>query len=167
MATSSTDRIEKKIVLRAPRERVWRAISDSKEFGIWFGIDLDAPFEAGKKVTGRMTPTQVDPEIAKKQEPYSGHPFEWTVERIEPMRLISFRWHPFAIDPKHDYSNEPTTLIVFELADAPNGVELTITESGFDKLPPERRAEAFKANDGGWEAQTKLLAKYLAGRGTT
>lgn len=167
MATSSTDRIEKKIVLRASRERVWRAISDSKELGTWFGVDLDGPFEAGKKVTGRMTPTQVDREIAKMQEPYAGHPFEWTVERIEPMRLISFRWHPYAIDPKRDYSKEPTTLIVFELADAPNGVELTITESGFDKLPPERRAEAFKANAGGWEAQAKLVEKYLAGGGTT
>ncbi len=162
MSTSNTDRIEKKIVLRAPRERIWRALSDSKQFGTWFGIDLDGPFEAGKRVTGRMTPTKVDPEVAKIQEPYAGHPFEWTVERVEPMKMISFRWHPFAVDGKKDYSKEPTTLIVFSLADAPNGVELTITESGFDKLPPERRAEAFKANEGGWEKQTQLLEKYLA-----
>ena len=162
MPTSSTDRIEKKIVLRAPRERVWRAISDSKQFGTWFGIDLEGPFEPGKRVTGRMTPTKVDREVAKMQEPYAGYPFEWTVERVEPMKMISFRWHPFAIDPKKDYSGEPTTLIVFELADAPDGVALTITESGFDKLPPERRAEAFKANAGGWEAQARLIEKYLA-----
>jgi uncharacterized protein YndB with AHSA1/START domain len=160
--STSTDRIEKKIVLRAPRERVWRALSDSKQFGTWFGIDLDGPFEAGKRVTGRMTPTKVDAEVAKIQEPYAGHPFEWTVERVEPMKMISFRWHPFAIDPKKDYSKEPTTLIVFSLADVPDGVELTITESGFDKLPPERRAEAFKANERGWEKQAQLIEKYLA-----
>jgi uncharacterized protein YndB with AHSA1/START domain len=166
-STSSTDRIEKKITLRATRERVWRALSDSKQFGTWFGVDLDGPFEPGKLVTGRMTPTKVDAEVAKIQEPYAGHHFEWTVERVEPMRLISFRWHPFAIDPTHDYSKEPTTLIVFELAEVAGGVELRITESGFDKLPPERRAQAFKANEGGWEKQAELIAKYLAGAGST
>ena len=108
-----------------------------------------------------MVPTQVDPEVAKMQEAYRGMAFAWSVDRIEPVHMISFRWHPFAIDPKTDYSSEPTTLIVFELAEAPGGTNLTITESGFDKIPLARRAAAFAANSGGWETQAVLLAKYL------
>jgi uncharacterized protein YndB with AHSA1/START domain len=160
---STTDRIEKKVLLRAPRERVWRAISDSKQFGTWFGVEFDGPFVAGQRITGTMRPTKVDPEVAKMQEPYAGMAFDYTVEQIEPMRLFSFRWHPFAIDPKVDYSKEPTTLVVFELDEAPGGTQLTITESGFDRIPLERRAKAFAANDGGWQKQSELIAKYLAG----
>jgi len=96
------------------------------------------------------------------QESYSGMKFDYTVDRIEPMRLFSFRWHPFAIDPKVDYSHEPTTLVVFELEEVPGGTQLTITETGFDRIPLERRAKAFAANDGGWQKQTELIAKYLA-----
>ena len=165
MAAGSTDRIEKKIVLRAPRARVWRAISDAKEFGTWFGVELDGPFVAGALLTGRIVPTRADPEVARAQKPYEGARFEITVERIEPMRLLSFRWHPFAVDPSHDYSREPTTLVVFELAEAANRVELTITESGFDRLPPERRAKAFDMNEQGWAGQAKLIEKYLAAAG--
>jgi uncharacterized protein YndB with AHSA1/START domain len=150
------------VVLRAPRERVWRAVSDAQRFGTWFGVAFDGPFVAGAKLTGRITPTQVDAEVAKSQEPYAGKPFEWTVERIEPMRSISFRWHPFAVEPGVDYSHEPTTLVVFELEDAPGGTKLTISESGFDRIPLERRAKAFTANEQGWTAQTRLLEKYLA-----
>src|SRR5262249_11518637 len=99
---------------------------------------------------------------AKVQQPYAGMAFEITVDRIEPQRLFSFRWHPFAIDPKVDYSNEPTTLIEFTLEEKPDGVLLTVTESGFDRIPLERRAKAFEANDGGWTLQMTLVEKYLA-----
>src|SRR5438093_9216287 len=107
---STTDRIEKTTVLRAPRERVWNAISDAKQFGTWFGVEFDGPFVAGARMKGRIVPTKVDSAVAKRQEPYAGMAFDCTIDRIEPMKLFSFRWHPFAIDPKIDYSNEPTTL---------------------------------------------------------
>lgn len=158
----NTDRIDKKILLRAPRERVWRAISDSSQFGQWFGVRFDGAFVEGARLTGTIVPTQVDPEVARLQEPHSGKTFEWVVERIEPMQRFSFRWHPYAIDPGVDYSKEPMTLIVFELKDAPGGILLTITESGFGRIPLARRAQAFAANDGGWQAQTRLIEKYLA-----
>jgi uncharacterized protein YndB with AHSA1/START domain len=159
---SSTDRIEKQVLLRAPRERVWRAVSDAECFGSWFGVQFDGPFVAGSVLKGRITPTKFDAEIAKSQEPHAGKPFEWTVERIEPMRLISFRWHPFAVDPGVDYSQEPSTLIMFELEEVAQGTRLTISESGFDRIPLERRLKAFTANDQGWAAQCRLLEKYLA-----
>jgi uncharacterized protein YndB with AHSA1/START domain len=158
----STDRIEKKIVLRAPRERVWRAISDAKQFGSWFGVAFDGPFAQGSRLTGKIVPTTVDAEVAKMQEPYAGKAFEWTVESIEPMQRMSFRWHPYAVEEGVDYSKEPTTLIEFVLTDAAGGILLTITESGFDQIPLARRAKAFKANEGGWEIQTRLIEKYLA-----
>jgi uncharacterized protein YndB with AHSA1/START domain len=157
-----TDRIEKKVVLQAPRERVWRAISDAREFGAWFGVAFDGAFAAGARLTGRVTPTQADAEVARSQEPYAGKTFEIVVDRIEPMRLLSFRWHPFAVEPGVDYTNEPATLVVFELQEAAGGTLLTITESGFDRIPLERRAQAFTANDQGWAAQTRLIEKYLA-----
>lgn len=160
MATT-TDRIEKKVLLRAPRERVWQAISDAKQFGTWFGVEFDGPFVAGARMTGKIRPTKVDPEVARMQEPYSGMAFEYTVDRVEPMRLFSFRWHPFAIDPKVDYSSEPTTLVVFELEEVPGGTQLTITESGFDRIPLERRARAFGANAEGWTKQIELIQKYV------
>jgi uncharacterized protein YndB with AHSA1/START domain len=155
------DRIEKKMTLRAPVSRVWRAISNAREFGTWFGVEFDGPFVAGKPITGRITPTKVDPEVAKLQEPHTGKAFDFSVDRIEPERLISFRWHPFAVEPGVDYSKEPTTLIVFELAEVQGGTLLTISESGFDRIPLERRAQAFAANEGGWEHQLKLVEKYL------
>lgn len=158
---SSTDRIEKTVVLKAPRERVWRAISDAKQFGTWFGVEFEGPFVAGAHLAGRITPTKVDPEVARQQAPYAGAKFDWTVERIEPMQRMAFRWHPFAVDPSVDYAGEPTTLIVFELEEVAGGTHLTITESGFDGIPLGRRAAAFKANEGGWEAQARLIAKYV------
>ncbi len=158
---SSTDQIQKKILLRAPLAKVWAAISDAKRFGAWFGVEFDGPFVAGAQMRGQIVPTQVDPEVAKLQEPHRGKPFHCTIERIEPMKLFSFRWRPFAIDPNHDYSQEPMTLVAFELREAPGGTELTITESGFDGIPLERRAQAFEANDGGWSHQSKLIEKYL------
>jgi uncharacterized protein YndB with AHSA1/START domain len=161
MATS-TDRIEKSVLLRAPRERVWRAISDSKQFGRWFGVQFDGPFVAGASIVGKMVTTTVDAEVAKRQEAYKGHRFEFAVDRVEPMRFFSFRWHPFAMDSSVDYSKEPSTLVAFVLEEVQDGTRLTVTESGFDQIPIERRAKAFAANEGGWAAQMKLIEKYLA-----
>jgi len=158
----NTDRIVKTIVLQAPRERVWQAITDFRRFGVWFGVELDGPFVAGQEATGRIIPTQVDPEVARLQEPVRGVAWRVKVERIEPMTLFSFHWHPYAIDPGTDYSQEPMTLVTFELKDVEGGVLLTITESGFERLPLARRAQALESNTGGWEHQTRLIEKYLA-----
>jgi uncharacterized protein YndB with AHSA1/START domain len=157
------DRIEKKILLRAPVSRVWRAISDAREFGTWFGVEVDGPFVAGATLKGRITPTKVDPEVAKLQEPHTGAAFEITVDRIEPERVFSFRWHPYAVEPGVDYTKEPATLVAFVLEQVEGGTQLTITESGFDRIPLERRAKAFSANEGGWDHQSRLIEKYLAG----
>lgn len=159
---TDTNRIEKKVLLRAPLQRVWRAVSDAREFGSWFGVEFDGPFTPGARITGKITPTKVDPEVAKAQKPYEGKAFDFTIDRIEPQRLLSFRWHPFAVDPSVDYSREPTTLVVFELEEASNGTLLKVTESGFDGIPLARRAEAFAMNEQGWVAQMKLVEKYLA-----
>jgi uncharacterized protein YndB with AHSA1/START domain len=158
---TSTDRIEKRVLLRAPVERVWRAISDSKQFGSWFGVEFSGPFVAGTPITGKIVPTTVDPEVAKLQEPHKGTRFEFAVDRIEPMRVFSFRWHPYAIEAGVDYSKEQATLVVFELEQVSAGTMLTVTESGFDRIPIERRAKAFEANSGGWEHQMKLIEQYL------
>ncbi|HVS76724.1 MAG TPA: SRPBCC family protein [Steroidobacteraceae bacterium] len=155
------DRIEKRIVLHAPRERVWRAISEAKQFGSWFGVELDGEFAPGARLTGRIAPTKVDPEVARLQQPYAGLPFEFHIERIEPMSLFSFRWHPSAVDRGADYSAEPMTLVEFRLEDADRGTLLTITESGFSRIPLARRAQAFTSNEGGWEHQSRLIRKYL------
>lgn len=157
-----SDRIEKHVVLKAPLERVWRAISDSNEFGRWFGVDFGgAAFVAGQAMKGRIVPTTVDPEIAKLQEPHQGVPVEFRIESVDPKRLFSFRWHPFAVDKGVDYSKEPMTLVTFELEEVSGGTKLTITESGFENIPLERRAKAFASNEGGWAAQAKLIAKYV------
>jgi len=158
----NADRIEKKILLHAARDRIWHAISDSHEFGTWFGVAFDGPFTERTRLTGKIVPTAVDAEIAKLQEPYAGKAFEFSVDRIVPLQKISFRWHPFAVEPDVDYSKEPTTLIVFEINEVAGDTLLTISESGFDQLPIARRAKAFAANDGGWAMQTKLIEKYLA-----
>ena len=112
---------------------------------------------------GMIVPTQVDSEVAKLQQPHKGKTFAMTIDRVEPERFFSFRWHPFAIDPAVDYDAEPATLVVFELSEVPGGTRITITESGFDGVPLARRATAFAANEGGWEHQTRLIAKYLSG----
>jgi uncharacterized protein YndB with AHSA1/START domain len=160
--TIGTDRIEKSIVLRASRERVWRAISDAQQFGTWFGIEFEGDFAVGSPLKGRIVPTKVDADIAKSQEPYAGMAFDIFVERIEPMRAFAFRWHPYAVEPGEEYSKQPTTLVTFVLEDAPGGILLTITESGFDQIPLERRAKAFTENEQGWTAQMQLIQKYLA-----
>jgi uncharacterized protein YndB with AHSA1/START domain len=109
----NTDQIEKKILLRAPRKRIWRALSDSTEFGSWFGVKFDGPFAPGVSLRGAIVPTTVNAEVARAQRKVEGIPFEITIEQMEPERLFSFRWHPFAVERGVDYSVEPTTLVVF------------------------------------------------------
>ena len=149
---TSTDRIERKILLKAPRSRVWRALSNAEEFGAWFGVDFKGKaFAAGQPVKGQLT--------------YPGYEhlvMEVFIERIVPERLLSWRWHPAAIDPAVDYSPEPTTLVVFELQDVEGGVELSVVESGFDKIPAARRATAFRLNASGWDEQLVNIEKHVA-----
>ena len=147
----STDRIEKKVFLKAPRSRVWRAIATPEEFGAWFGVKLEGAFTPGARVSGRITITG-----------YENGPLEITIDRVEPETLFSYRWHPYAIDPKVDYSSEPMTLVEFHLADAPGGTELRVVESGFDRIPASRRAEAIKMNTGGWEGQLKNIERHVS-----
>ena len=161
MSETHPDRIEKKILLRAPRSRVWRALTDSSEFGYWFGVTFDAPFAPGLAMRGVMVATKADRVVAAAQQPYVGEPFEITIDRMEPERLFSFRWHPFS-KRGVDYSNEPTTLIEFTLEEVSGGVMLTVTESGFDRIPLARRAEAFTANEQGWGMMIDVIGKYLA-----
>lgn len=155
-----TDRIEKTTILKASLDKVWHAISDSAAFGAWFGMTIEGPFVEGRTVSGSIAKTQVDDEIAKHQEPYVGMRCDLKIERVVPRKLLAFRWHPGA-DP--DVAPDaPTTLVTFELEEVAIGTRLTITESGFEVLPLERRAKAFADNEGGWEAQLGLVAKYLA-----
>ncbi|AOJ05256.1 MULTISPECIES: SRPBCC family protein [Burkholderia] len=151
---TSTDRIEKRIVLHAPRSRVWRALTNADEFGVWFRVDLTGQaFEAGARVEGRITYPGYEHLVLRT----------W-VERIEPEHRFSYRWHPAAVDPAVDYSQETPTLVVFELAGAEAGTLLTVVESGFDKLPIERRADAFRMNSGGWDEQMKNIAAHVDAR---
>lgn len=147
----STDRIEKRTVLRAPRSRVWRAVTNAEEFGAWFRMNLDGVFAEGATVRGRVT-----------HPGYEHVTLEILVERIEPERYFSYRWHPYAIDAKVDYSTEPMTLVEFTLEDTEGGTAVTIVESGFDRIPLARRAEAFRMNDQGWAGQIKNLARYVS-----
>jgi uncharacterized protein YndB with AHSA1/START domain len=155
------DRIEKQVLLKAPLERVWRAISDADEFGRWFGARFDGPFVAGTSVTGTITPTTVDEDVAKSQEPYAGQADTWQIVAVEPPHRLAYRWHPYPVEDG-DYSQEPTTLVEFTLEETADGVLLRIVESGFDAIPAARRAAAFEGNSEGWEAQTRLVRKYLA-----
>jgi uncharacterized protein YndB with AHSA1/START domain len=158
----TTDRIEKEVVLRAPLERVWRAISNADEFGRWFGVCFDGPFVAGTSVTGVMSQTAVDEDVARAQEPHAGKSDTWQIVAVEPQRRLAFRWHPYAVEEGTDYSQERTTLVEFTLAETNEGVLLRIVESGFDKIPVDRRATAFENNSAGWAKQTELVRKYLA-----
>lgn len=146
-----TDRIEKRFEVRAPRAKVWRAITDAKQFATWFGVTVDGPFAEGSTVRGNVT-----------SKGYEHIRVEFQVQKIEPERYFAYRWHPYPSDPKADYSAEPTTLVEFTLEETPEGTEVTIVESGFDRIPLSRRAEAFRMNDGGWAGQAKNLAKYVA-----
>jgi uncharacterized protein YndB with AHSA1/START domain len=157
----SGDRIEKKILLHAPLKRVWTALADSTEFGTWFGMKFDGQFAPGALMRGVIVPAKVNAEVAKAQQKYDGMPVEITIEKVEPERLFSFRWHPYAIERGVDYSAEPTTLIEFVLEEMKDGVMLTVTESGFDQIPLVRRVKAFTANEEGWGMVVKLLEEYL------
>lgn len=148
--TSTTDTIEKRRIIKAPRSRVWRAISDYREFGSWFRMAFEAPFVPGAVVKGAVQEKGYEHAIATV----------W-IERVEPEHTLTMRWHPYALDPNHDYSGEPKTLIVFALADHPDGTELTITESGFDAIPEWRRAEALRMNTGGWAIQIERVSAYV------
>jgi uncharacterized protein YndB with AHSA1/START domain len=147
----STDRIEKNIVLRAPRSRVWRALASAEEFGAWFGVKLEGPFAPGARVKGRITVPGYEHVV-----------MDITIERMDLERLFSYRWHPYAIEPGVDYSHEPTTLVEFRLDEVADGTRLTVVESGFDRIPAARRAEAFRMNDQGWAEQMKNIEKHVA-----
>jgi uncharacterized protein YndB with AHSA1/START domain len=151
MSPSSTDRIERQILLRAPRGRVWRALTNSAEFGAWFGVKVEGTFAPGAHVRGAIT-----------HPGYEHVVFDITIDRMEPERLFSWRWHPHAVEPGVDYSAEPTTLVVFELADAPGGTMLTVAESGFDQVPLARRAQAYRMNGEGWTFQMQAIEKHVA-----
>jgi uncharacterized protein YndB with AHSA1/START domain len=147
----STDRIEKEIVLRAPRSRVWRALANAEEFGAWFGMKLEGTFAPGGRVHGQIT--------------LPGHgqvTIEMAIERMDPESRMSYRWHPFAVKSGVDYSSEPTTLVEFQLVEVAGGTQLTVVESGFDRIPAARRAEAFHMNDAGWAEELENIARYVA-----
>ena len=147
----STDRIEKTIVLRAPRSRVWRALAQADEFGAWFGVALEGTVAPGARLTGRITTP--------------GHEqltMEIMVEQVQPEHLLSYRWHPYAVEPDVDYASEPTTLVEFHLAEVAGGTQLTVVESGFDGIPLARRATAFRMNEQGWAEQLTHIARYVA-----
>jgi len=146
----NTDRIEKTIEIRAPVSRVWRALTDHEEFGTWFRVRVDGPFLPGEVSRGQLT--------------YPGFEhirWEAVVQKIEPERLFSFTWHPYAIDPEMDYSDEPPTLVEFTLQEIATGTLLRVVESGFDRIPAGRRPEALRMNDGGWSEQVRNIARYV------
>jgi uncharacterized protein YndB with AHSA1/START domain len=149
----SKDRIEKRIELKAPVSRVWRALTDYREFGDWFKVKMDGPFVAGEVARGQIT-----------HPGYEHVEMRMTVVTIEPERLFSFTWHPYGIDKTVDYSKETSTLVEFKLAKSGEGTLLEVTESGFDKVPSERRDEAFRMNDNGWAQQVKNIESYVAAR---
>lgn len=145
------DRIEKRIELQAPVSRVWRALTDYREFGEWFRVKLEGPFAAGEEAHGQIT-----------WPGYEHLPWRAVVQEIEPEQYFAFTWHPYAVDPAVDYSKETPTLVEFRLEKTATGTLLTVTESGFSDLPDDRRAEAVVRNDGGWTQQVKNIEEYVA-----
>lgn len=149
--SSKTDRIEKQVELKASLTRVWQALTNYQEFGQWFGVKLEGPFQTGEKAKGNIT--------------YPGYEhlvMEVVVKEMQPERLFSFYWHPYAVDPAVNYSQEKPTLVEFVLEELPSGTLLKVTESGFDAIPAARRDEAFRMNSGGWEAQMTNIEKYVS-----
>jgi uncharacterized protein YndB with AHSA1/START domain len=147
---SPTDRIERTNVIKAPRSRVWKALTDAAEFGTWFGAKMEGRFAAGTRIRGRISNPGFEHLV-----------MDLDVVDLKPERLFSWRWHPNAIDPKRDYSEEPTTLVTFTLDEVPGGTKLTVVESGFDGIPAARRAEAFANNGKGWSIQVERIAKHV------
>jgi uncharacterized protein YndB with AHSA1/START domain len=148
--SSTTDRIEKKITLKAPRARVWRAIADSTEFGAWFQMRFEDVFKPGRTVRAQVLVPG-----------YEHVQAEFQIVTVRPEDYFAYRWHPYAVDPKVDYSSEPTTLVEFRLEDIGKETVLTVVESGFDRIPPGRRPEAYRMNDGGWTAQVTNIQRYV------
>jgi uncharacterized protein YndB with AHSA1/START domain len=146
----STDRIERSVFLRAPRAQVWKALSDAKAFGEWFGVKLNGSFAPGARLQGKVT-----------HKGYENYPFEFTIDRIVPERLLSWRWHPNAVDPGVDYSAEPETEVAWQLEDTPGGTVVRVVESGFDALPASRRNAAYEGNEKGWNMQMEAIENYL------
>lgn len=145
-----SDRIEKTVDLAAPLSRVWRALTDHRQFGEWFRVHIESPFVVGETSRGHIT--------------YPGYEhLRWraVVQKMEPERLFSFTWHPYAIDPAHDYCGETPTLVEFTLERTATGTRLKVVESGFDKLPSHRRDLAFRSNEGGWAIQMENITGYL------
>lgn len=151
MTPTSTDRIEKSVFLRAPRARVWRALTDPREFGRWFGVRIDTPFTAGARVRGAIT-----------HPGYEHLTFEIVVGEVEPERRLTWHWHPYPIDPETSYDEEPTTLVVFTLDEVSGGTRLHVVESGFDALPPARRLDAFRGNEQGWIEQMVNIERHVS-----
>lgn len=145
------NQIEKKIELKAPVSRVWRALTDYREFGEWFRVKLDGPFVPGEVSTGHIT-----------WPGYEHLKWEAVVQEMDPEQYFSYTWHPYSMDPNVDYSLETPTLVEFRLEKTANGTLLVVTESGFDDIPAERRDEAFRKNDGGWAQQVKNIETYVA-----
>jgi uncharacterized protein YndB with AHSA1/START domain len=170
---NSSDKIEKRVTLRAPVSRVWRAIADAQEFGRWFGVTLQGEFAAGKTITGTFNEGLNEAAIESYQKKLGLSPSKvrmpeknavfCTVERVEPERYFSFRWIPYGIDAEADPKNEPATLVEFLLEKVAEGTLLTIVESGFDRVPAHRRERAFRMNEGGWAAQAENVRKYVEG----
>jgi uncharacterized protein YndB with AHSA1/START domain len=145
-----TNRIEKSVEINAPIERVWKALTDYREFGEWFRVKLEGPFMPGAVSRGHIT--------------YPGYEhliWEATVVKMEKPHQFSFTWHPYAVDPNVDYSKETPTLVEFRLEPSGNGTRLTVTESGFDKLPKHRMPEAIRMNEGGWAAQMENVRAHV------
>jgi uncharacterized protein YndB with AHSA1/START domain len=145
------DRIQKSIELKAPVSRVWRALTDSREFGEWFRVKFDAPFQVGEESHGQIT-----------QPGFDNVPFRLVVQAIDPEQYFAFTWHPYAVDVAVDYTRETPTLVEFHLEKTPTGTVLCVTESGFSDVPDDRRDEAFARNDGGWAQQMKNIEEYVA-----
>jgi len=151
--TTTSDSIQREVFLKAPRSKVWKALTDSRQFGEWFGVIIEHPFTPGARVTAKVT----HPE-------YKDLRFDMLIQDVLPEQRFSWRWHPNAIDRTRDYSAEPTTLVVFSLEDAPGGTRLKVTESGFDAVPAERRLDAYRGNTQGWDYQMGAIEKYVSAK---
>jgi uncharacterized protein YndB with AHSA1/START domain len=158
-------------VLNASPARVWRALTDAREFGQWFGVELEGTFVEGERIAATFAHEIDEVALAEYQRKLGLKPSKikqpegrltfCTVERVEPERYFSFRWSPYGIDAEADPQNEPQTLVEFRLEPAAEGTLLTIVESGFDRVPAHRRERAFRMNEGGWSAQAQNVKRHV------
>lgn len=167
----STERVEVRVILAAPVSRVWRAITTASEFGSWFGVALTSDFAPGKTVRATFSgeldeksivahQTMVGLEPSKIRLPDENTDF-CEVVRVEPKRHFSFQWIPYGIDAEADPKTESPTLVEFALEPSTEGTQLTIVESGFDRVPAHRRDRAFRMNQRGWMIQAQNLKRYV------